>query len=157
VNHLWIDSPIIHGSTDDGVHVEGTSIVEPKLIGRVDIHLSGGYGLNIVTGSIYKPLLSDKAAFYGNTLGDINDPNDLLAYEADLDHANLLKTNMVEDYPVDGQSAATPTQMLYSINQMLSEFARTGTTVSIKKRGGTEAFELTLDDDAAPTQSTQSS
>ena len=63
--------------------------------------------------------------------------------------------NMTEDYPVDGQSSATPAQMLYSINQMLSEFARTGVLVSVKKRDGTQAFELTLDSATAPTSSTQ--
>lgn len=65
-------------------------------------------------------------------------------------------TLMTESYPVDGQSAVTPAQMLYSINQMLSEFARTGTTVSIKKRDGTEAFQLALDSATAPTSSEQS-
>lgn len=65
--------------------------------------------------------------------------------------------NMIEDYPVDGQSSLTPTQTLYAINQALQEFARTGTTVSIKKRDGTEAYQLTLDSATEPTSSTQSS
>lgn len=64
---------------------------------------------------------------------------------------------MTENYPVDGQSAMTPEQALYSINQMLSEFVRTGAIVSVKKRdGATEALELTLNSATAPTQSTQS-
>ena len=70
---------------------------------------------------------------------------------------NMWTESLTEDYPVDGQSAATPAQILYSINQMLSEFARSGTTVSIKKRDGTEAFQLTLDSATNPTSSTQSS
>lgn len=63
---------------------------------------------------------------------------------------------LTEDYPVDGQSSATPTQFLYAVNQMLSEFERTGILVSIKKRDGTQAFELTLDSATAPTSTTQS-
>lgn len=63
---------------------------------------------------------------------------------------------MTENYPVDGQSEMTPEQALYAIMQMLSEFTRTGTVVSIKKRDGTEAFPLTLDSATAPTSSTQS-
>ena len=64
---------------------------------------------------------------------------------------------MTESYPVDGQSAMTPEQALYAIVQMLSEFERTGTAVSIKKRDAvTEAFPLTLDSATAPTSSTQS-
>ena len=75
---------------------------------------------------------------------------------AALIEASIGTSALVEDYPVDGQSAATVAQMLYSINQLLSEFARTGTVVSIKKRDGTEAFQLTLDSATAPTTSTQS-
>ena len=65
--------------------------------------------------------------------------------------------NLIEDYPVDGQASATQTQLLYSINQLLSEFVRTNTTVSVKKRDGTEAFQLALDQVPNPTSSTQSS
>lgn len=64
---------------------------------------------------------------------------------------------MTENYPVDGQSEMTPEQALYAMVQMLSEFQRTGTAVSIKKRDAvTEAFPLTLDSATAPTSSTQS-
>ena len=71
--------------------------------------------------------------------------------------AAVMTTAMTEVYPGDGVSAITPAQMLYSINQMLSEFARTGTTVSVKKRDGSEAFQITLDDATQPTTATQSS
>ena len=64
---------------------------------------------------------------------------------------------MTESYPVDGQSAMTPEEALYFIVQAISEFKRTGTLISGKKRDGvTEAFELTLDSATAPTSSTQS-
>lgn len=64
---------------------------------------------------------------------------------------------LTEAYPADGVSGVTPAQLIYSINQLLSEFARTGTSVSIKKRDGSEAYQLTLDSGITPTSSTQSS
>ena len=71
--------------------------------------------------------------------------------------AEIWTNDLVEAYPVDGQSSTTPTRLLYSINQLLSEFARSGVVVSVKQRDGSEAFQLTLDSATAPTQSTQSS
>lgn len=69
--------------------------------------------------------------------------------------SDIVNGTMIESYPADGQPM-TLAQGIYSINQMLSEFARTDTTVSVKKRDGTEAFPLTLDSATAPTSSTQS-
>ena len=66
-------------------------------------------------------------------------------------------SSMTEAYPVDAQSSQSPTAMLYAINQMLSEFIRTDTTISVKKRDGTEAFQIELDSATAPTSATQSS
>jgi hypothetical protein len=69
----------------------------------------------------------------------------------------VLTDAMTEAYPVDGQSAMTLTQAQYAMVQLLTEFARTGATISVKKRDGTtEAMELTLDSGTAPTSSTQS-
>ena len=62
---------------------------------------------------------------------------------------------LVEAYPADGVSGVTPTQLIYAINQMLSEFARAGVNVSIKKRNGTEAFRLLLNSGTTPTASEQ--
>jgi hypothetical protein len=70
--------------------------------------------------------------------------------------ADVWTHNMTEDYPVDGQSAMTPAQAQYAVVQLLTEFARTGALVSVKKRDGTEAFQLTLDA-IPPTASEQSS
>ncbi len=72
--------------------------------------------------------------------------------------SDMWTTLQTEAYPADGVSSVTPIQLLYSINQMLSEFQRTGTLVSVKERdGATEAFEITLDSGTAPTTATQSS
>ena len=72
--------------------------------------------------------------------------------------SGVLAGDMTEDYPVDGQSIMTLTQAQYATVQLLTEFARTGAVVSVKKRdGSTEAIELTLDSATAPTTSTQSS
>ena len=69
----------------------------------------------------------------------------------------VLTDNMTEAYPVDGQSAMTLSQAQYALVQLLTEFVRSGATVSVKRRaGGIEAMELTLDSGTAPTSSTQS-
>lgn len=69
---------------------------------------------------------------------------------------NTMTANMTEAYPADGTSAMTPAQALYAVTQMLSEFSRSGTTVTIKKRdASTTAFTLTLDSATTPTSTTQ--
>ena len=95
--------------------------------------------------------------FIGTVPTQVNDDGTDTHIESTINNSGIWENSLTEAYPVDGQSAQTPTAMLYAINQMLSEFARTGTIVSIKKRDGTEAFQLTLDSATAPTSSTQSS
>lgn len=80
----------------------------------------------------------------------------LLGLQPVTQNVEIMTSGLTEDYPVDGQSSLTPAQLLYSINQLLSEFARSGTIVSVKRRDGTEAYQLTLDSATAPTSSTQS-
>ncbi len=60
---------------------------------------------------------------------------------------------MTEAYAADG-AAPTPAQALFLIQQRLTEFATSGTTLSIKKLDGTtEAATLTFDDPENPTSS----
>lgn len=57
---------------------------------------------------------------------------------------------LTESYAADG-AEGTMAQILYAIQQMLQEFNKSGTTISIKKLdGSTEAYTLTLDDADAP-------
>lgn len=73
-----------------------------------------------------------------------------------IDGRNFMSESMTEGYPVDGQSAVTPEQALYGILQALTEFSRSGTTITVKERDATTtAFTLTLDSGTAPTSSTQ--
>ena len=92
-NHIWIRGPIIHATGGDGIHVEGASIVEPKIISKTDIHLCDGYGVNLVTDSIYAPLIGAEAVFYTNTLGNINDPNKLLVWEGNEHSYHFIQEN----------------------------------------------------------------
>jgi len=72
--------------------------------------------------------------------------------------AEIWTASLTEAYPADGTSSVTPTQILYALVQMASEFSKSGTTVTIKKRdASTTAFTLTFDDADAPTSSTQAS
>lgn len=64
--------------------------------------------------------------------------------------------SMTEAYPVDGQSGMSVPQALYATVQLLTEFARSGTTISVKKRDGTTtAFTVALDSATDPTTATQ--
>ncbi len=69
--------------------------------------------------------------------------------------ADIVTTALTESYNTDG-SAATLTQLLYLIAQRLTEFAISGTTITVKKLdGSTTAATLTLDDATSPTSSTR--
>jgi hypothetical protein len=69
--------------------------------------------------------------------------------------AGVLTTQMTESYNADG-AAPTVAQALFLIAQRLTEFAISGTTVTIKKLdGSTTAATLTLDSATTPTSSTR--
>ena len=66
-------------------------------------------------------------------------------------------TAMTEAYSTDG-STLTPANAFYELVALLSEFAKSGTTVTVKKRdGSTTAMTLTLDDGTSPTSITRAS
>lgn len=70
----------------------------------------------------------------------------------------LSTDSMTEAYPVDGQAGVSTPAALYAILQVLTEFSRSGTTITVKKRDGTTtAFTLTLDSSTTPTSATQAS
>lgn len=67
----------------------------------------------------------------------------------------VLTTAMTESYAADG-AAPTLAQAIYMIQQRLTEFVISGTTISIKKLDGTtEAATLTLDSATDPTSTTR--
>jgi len=85
----------------------------------------------------------------GVTIGTVN----ALATDA---IADVWETDtLTESYAADG-AAPTPAQALFLIQQALTEFAITSTTISVKKLDGTtEAATFTLDDDTSPTSRTR--
>jgi len=67
----------------------------------------------------------------------------------------VLTTAMTESYNADG-AAPTLAQALFMTMQRLTEFAISGTTVTVKKLdGSTTAYTLTLDDATDPTSTTR--
>ncbi len=67
----------------------------------------------------------------------------------------LLQRQMTESYAADG-AAPTVEQALMEILQCLTEFAISGTTITVKKRdGSTTAMTFTLDDGTNPTSRTR--
>ena len=62
---------------------------------------------------------------------------------------------IAEEYSADGSSSATPGALLWLIQQALTEFAISGTSVTIKKAdGSTTAAVYTLDSSTSPTSRT---
>lgn len=81
----------------------------------------------------------------------------LASANLDTQLAALFTTAMTESYAADG-AAPTPAQALFLIQQRLTEFAISGTSITVKKLdGSTTAATLTLDDATAPTSSTRAS
>lgn len=80
------------------------------------------------------------------------DPADQSAVEAAILAA--WTTAITESYASNG-AAFTPAQGMYAIHQMLMDFAISGTTISVKQLGGTEAFAVTLDDATTPTSASR--
>jgi len=69
--------------------------------------------------------------------------------------ATVLTTAMTESYAADG-ATMTPAQAFYEIRALLSEFAISGTTLTLKKKDGvTTAATYTLNDPASPTAITR--
>ena len=65
---------------------------------------------------------------------------------------------IAEEYSADGSSSATPGALLWLIQQALTEFAISGTSVTIKKAdGSTTAAVYTLDSSTSPTSRTRAS
>lgn len=70
--------------------------------------------------------------------------------------AAVATTALTEAYAADG-AAPTLAQAIFAIQQRLTEFAISGTTITVKKLdGSTTAMTLTLDDATTPTSSTRS-
>jgi len=149
IHHVTITGAEIEGCGGNGIYFSGTTVRECVICCETKLYTNTGYGIRIDSPGT-RIFIDQDVSIYGNTAGTLLDNGTATEIRS------VWTDDLTESYPVDGQSAATPAQMLYSINQMLSEFARTGTTVSIKKRDGTEAFQLTLDSATAPTSSTQS-
>jgi hypothetical protein len=71
------------------------------------------------------------------------------------DIAAIFTTAMTESYNADG-SPPTPAQALFVIMQRLTEFAISGTTITVKKLDGTStALTLTMDNNTNPSSSTR--
>ena len=83
-SHIWFNCEGIHGCAEDGIHIEGNSgyggTSEIKLLGDVDIHYCGGYGVNIISGGKMTRIGSD-ITIDNCTLGSLNDPNEMIIYE----------------------------------------------------------------------------
>ena len=80
-NHLWLRDVSLHGTSGngDGVHINGTSVFEIKLVGHCDIHSNTGYGINVLSSSS-RISVDSGVVIESNTAGDVNDPYGKLIY-----------------------------------------------------------------------------
>lgn len=95
---------------------------------------------------------TEVAAIKAKTDNLPSDPADQSGVEAAILAA--WTTAITESYASNG-AAFTPAQGMYAIHQMLMDFAISGTTISVKQLGGTEAFAVTLDDATTPTSASR--
>jgi len=81
----------------------------------------------------------------------------VIIYTKTLAAEDIMTTQMTESYAADG-TAPTPAQALFLIQQLLSDFIITGTTMSVKGiDGSTEKATMTLNDENQPTGITRAS
>ena len=90
-----------------------------------------------------------------NVPGLISALNNISTAEVNTEVNNAFTTQMCDSVPADG-TISTREPALYAILQMLTEFAISGTTLTVKKvDGSTTLFTATLDDSATPTSLTR--
>ena len=66
-------------------------------------------------------------------------------------HDDMWSTfDLTESYAANTE-VGTPAQMMYAIQQAVTHFFIVNDKISVKKLGGTEAFEINMDDDTNPT------
>jgi hypothetical protein len=91
---------------------------------------------------------------HAELVSEINAVQADIAALNDLSTADILTAALADAYAANGD-APTLQQAVMGIHQYLMEKAITGTTYSVKKLDGTEAFAVTLDDSTAPTASSR--
>lgn len=160
-----IATPSVAGVPEvDLTHVAGATTNVAALATNVDAILTDtavigatGAGLTSLAtqasvNTIDDFLDTEIAAIKAKTDNLPSDPADQSAVEAAILAA--WTTALTESYAANG-AAFTPAQGLYAIHQMLMDFAISGTTISVKRLGGTEAFAVTLDDATTPTSASR--
>ena len=119
------------------------------ITGNITGNLSGSAGS--VTGAVGSVTGAVGSVTAAVTVGTINDG----AIGADAVADIFSTTTIAEAYAADG-AAGTPAQLLYLIQQAITEFAISSTTKTIKKLdGSTTAATETLDDATSPTSITR--
>ena len=100
-------------------------------------------------------LVDTGATLPAQIISEINDVQSDIAGLNNLSRAEIMTTQMIESYSIDG-AAPTLEQLLFLVLQTLTEFSISGTEITVKKLdGAATAAVLTLDDATAPTSSTR--
>ena len=102
--------------------------------------------------------VGDTSQTAGDIIAIINALNDISTANVASEMSDAISVDtLTEAYASDG-AAGTLAQLLYEILQSNTEFAISGTTVSVKGRdGSTEKMTFTLDDATSPTSRTRAS
>lgn len=135
----------------------------PTLIAAVSTKVDTAQAdLDIITGADGVNLLTATQASIDAIESDTNelqtdDVPGLLAAQNDITAASVYTTQMTQSYAADGVEP-TLAQAIYLIMQRMTEFAISGTVITINELDGTTAAAtLTLDDATTPTSSTRAS
>lgn len=156
----------IHGDNGDGMTIEagsggsgdGLNAIGDTAGGGVDIRgdITGNITGNL-TGNINTAAGTLQTLDALDTAQDSQHSTTQAAITAlnDIAVADILTTQMTESYAADG-AAPTLAQSLMMIQQMLGDFAISGTTLTVKKvDGSTTAATFTLNDATNPTSLTR--
>lgn len=105
---------------------------------------------------VIRAIHTDVTGIAGAAMRGTDSASTLTAAQVNTEVDNAFTTQMADSVPSDG-TISTREQALYAILQMLTEFAFSGTTMTVKKvDGSTTLMTFTLDDGTNPTSLTRS-
>jgi len=142
---------IVNGAGDSGTEQTNRG---GTYLATVTQALAGWHKAYITISSVTMPIgwvfLADDTSTY--TVDRIGSP---AGASVSADIAAIFTTALTESYAADG-ATGTPAQILYLIQQAITEFAISSTTKTIKRLdGSTTAATETLDDATSPTSITR--
>jgi uncharacterized tellurite resistance protein B-like protein len=135
--------------------VTGTDITDNSIIAKLVSKESTADWDDFVNTTESLQALRDNAGTAGAALTDLGGMSTTMKAEVNTQVDTAFTTQMADSVPSDG-TISTREQALYAILQVLTDFAISDTTMTVRKvDGSTELFTLELNDDTSPTSLTR--